>query len=101
MEKFVTATILYKRYFGIENREYFNLSDFMMVAYHWQITDCGLCGGADITGDGSIDQSDLTLMADQWLLQENVGCRMTDLNNNGKINMADYALFAAHWLEGI
>jgi len=38
-----------------------------LFADYWSQTDCGRCGGADLTGDGNVDIDDLTLFIDIWL----------------------------------
>ncbi len=44
-----------------------NLADFALFAAHWQQTDCDLCDGADLTGDGNVDQYDLRELGSIWL----------------------------------
>jgi hypothetical protein len=44
-----------------------NLLDFTILALHWLETDCGLCGGADLTGDGKVDFQDFAVLTGQWL----------------------------------
>ncbi len=41
--------------------------DFAAFAQQWLNTACGLCGGADLTGDGNVDYYDLQLFVEQWL----------------------------------
>ena len=43
------------------------LSDFAVISEYWLQSDCGLCGGADATGDGSVNFADLLLFIDNWL----------------------------------
>jgi regulator of RNase E activity RraA len=45
-----------------------NLSDFSDFAYYWQMSDCGSCGGADLTGDGAVTMDDLVILLDYWLV---------------------------------
>lgn len=44
-----------------------DLGDFAILAANWQAADCGFCGGADLTGDQSVDLFDLQVFAEQWL----------------------------------
>jgi len=44
-----------------------DLADFAILAAYWQAADCGFCGGADLTGDQSVDLLDLQVFIDQWL----------------------------------
>jgi hypothetical protein len=44
-----------------------NLPDFALFAQHWLQTDCGLCGGADFTGDGRVNFYDLYILTQNWL----------------------------------
>jgi len=30
-------------------------------------SDCGLCGGADLTNDGKVNIGDLQMLCDKWL----------------------------------
>jgi hypothetical protein len=41
--------------------------DFALFAANWGDTGCGLCAGADLTGDGNVDFYDLKEFADNWL----------------------------------
>jgi hypothetical protein len=41
--------------------------DYAVFAGYWQNTNCGACGGADLTGDGIVDLSDLAELAEHWL----------------------------------
>jgi len=41
--------------------------DFAIFAGYWQDTNCGACGGADLTGDGTVDANDLAELAENWL----------------------------------
>jgi len=44
-----------------------NMKDFALFAKHWQETDCGFCGGADLTVDGNVLPDDLVAFAQDWL----------------------------------
>ncbi|MCF7955760.1 MAG: hypothetical protein K9M75_08165, partial [Phycisphaerae bacterium] len=41
--------------------------DFAVLASKWQQTGCGLCNGADLTGDGNVDIDDILIIAGNWL----------------------------------
>jgi len=44
-----------------------DFADFAVFAGYWQDTNCGACGGADLTGDGIVDANDLAELAENWL----------------------------------
>jgi hypothetical protein len=41
--------------------------DFAQFAQQWFATDCELCGGADLTGEGNVDCNDLSVLTKTWL----------------------------------
>jgi hypothetical protein len=45
-----------------------DFGDFAILALHWQESGCGLCSGADLTGDGKVNEDDLKEFVSQWLL---------------------------------
>lgn len=44
-----------------------DLVDFDVFASHWQETNCGICGGADIGCDGGVELNDLKEFVRNWL----------------------------------
>ena len=44
-----------------------NIPDYAILSQSWYTFDCCSCGGADLTGDGIIDQSDLIIFYSNWL----------------------------------
>ena len=44
-----------------------DLADLALLITYWPQTDCGLCGGADLTGDGNVDRDDLHRFLDIFL----------------------------------
>lgn len=44
-----------------------NLADFALFTPHWLKADCGLCDGADLTGDGNVGSDDLEKFVSSWL----------------------------------
>lgn len=44
-----------------------NLFDFALFAQRWLETNCGLCGGADLTGEGCVNFYDLSILTQNWL----------------------------------
>jgi hypothetical protein len=44
-----------------------DLADFSKIGLHWQSTNCGTCGGYDLTGDSNVDMDDLAEFAYWWL----------------------------------
>jgi exonuclease III len=51
----------------IDGNHYVDFADMALFANYWQQTNCGLCGGADLTGDGNVDWYDLREFCDNWL----------------------------------
>ena len=43
--------------------------DFAFLADFWQSFGCGQCGGADLTGDGDVDEEDLAVFTANWLME--------------------------------
>ncbi|UCF42779.1 MAG: hypothetical protein JSV99_09335, partial [Planctomycetota bacterium] len=44
-----------------------DMVDFAFFAEWWQESGCGICGGVELTGDGSVGFDDLRELADNWL----------------------------------
>ena len=44
------------------------LLEFGVISQYWLQTDCDLCGGADLTGDGNVNIDDLIKLTERWLL---------------------------------
>ena len=51
----------------INNDQIINLIDFSLLAAKWLDTNCDLCDGADLTGDGNVDHADLLVCIETWL----------------------------------
>jgi hypothetical protein len=45
-----------------------DFEDFGKFASYWRDTDCGACGGADLTCDQKVDLFDLKNFAEYWLI---------------------------------
>ncbi len=43
-----------------------NFQDFALFVLRWLDTDCGVCGGADLTGDGDVDFYDFNNLGNNW-----------------------------------
>ena len=43
------------------------LTEFAVISQYWLQNGCGTCGGADVTGDGTVNIADLALFIDNWL----------------------------------
>jgi hypothetical protein len=43
--------------------------DFAFFAEHWRSIGCGLCGGADLSRDGDVDEEDLAEFTANWLME--------------------------------
>lgn len=44
-----------------------DIDDLAIIAPYRLQSDCGSCGGADLTGDGNVNLADFALMASNWL----------------------------------
>jgi len=55
--------------------------DFALFAAYWRQTDCGQCGGADLTDDGKVDIDDLRRFTENWLI--GLGTPPPDTSQNG------------------
>jgi hypothetical protein len=54
---------------GDANGDYdVDYEDFALVSKRWQDTNCGTCGGADLTGDGNVNMADVLKIAANWLI---------------------------------
>jgi parallel beta-helix repeat protein len=51
----------------IDNSGAVDLRDLCIFALHWAETDCGRCGGANLTCDGNVDWNDVQELTDWWL----------------------------------
>ena len=56
----------------LDNVEGVNLADFAVLSSHWQDTNCGTSGWADLTGDGNVGLDDLTGFLADWLEDNNI-----------------------------
>ena len=45
-----------------------NMADFGLFAIEWLSTNCGLCNGADLTGNNEVGLPDLLQLATDWLI---------------------------------
>jgi hypothetical protein len=44
-----------------------DLKDIAVLALYWSQTNCGQCGGADLTGDEQVDNRDVDAVVKYWL----------------------------------
>lgn len=44
-----------------------DFADFALFAAYWLQSDCGQCGGADLTNDEKVDVDDLCQFTPNWL----------------------------------
>ncbi len=49
--------------------ENWDLTDFAVLSEYWLENDCGVCGGADLTGEGYVGMADLQIFVENWLNQ--------------------------------
>jgi hypothetical protein len=45
-----------------------DLADLAILMSYWPMSDCGLCDGADLTGDGNVDKDDIHRFIDIYIL---------------------------------
>lgn len=50
---------------SVGNTNFINFAEF---AKQWLKTDCGFCGGADLTSDSDVTIHDLSVLAEYWLI---------------------------------
>lgn len=54
---------------NIDLKQHVTLSDFAKFGWYWLDTNCGLCGGADFTGDNKVLNDDLQVFVNNWLCE--------------------------------
>jgi hypothetical protein len=77
-----------------------DIKDFCLLAGYWYEDDCGRCGGADLTGDGSVDNDDLSEFVLSWLMRD-FDCEGADIDFSGLVDLADLQILCNYWMEGI
>ncbi|MHC5001233.1 MAG: dockerin type I domain-containing protein [Planctomycetota bacterium] len=68
------------------------------MGQYWLTVDCGDCGGADISGDGSVGLDDMLLCSEQWLCSAPVNWDRADLDCDGQVNEIDIDIWIDYWL---
>jgi len=53
---------------GRSEESYLDFVDLALFASHWLQSECGLCGGADLTGDHQVRADDLREFLANWLM---------------------------------
>ena len=56
----------------LDNSGRVDWADFVKLADHWQDTECGFCGNADLTGDRNITLDDLLVFASAWMTSDSI-----------------------------
>ena len=51
----------------LDGNDIIDLADLALLITSWPQTDCGLCDGADLTGDGNVDKDDVHRFIDIFL----------------------------------
>jgi hypothetical protein len=51
----------------LDGNNIIDLADLALLITYWPQTNCGLCGGADLTGDGNVNRDDLHRFLDIFL----------------------------------
>lgn len=49
-----------------------DIGDFGSLAGRWNLSNCGFCDGADLTGDGKVNIDDLLVITDRWLEERSI-----------------------------
>jgi hypothetical protein len=44
------------------------VADFAIISAYWLQNDCGLCGGADLSGDGDVGLPDVEILVENWMM---------------------------------
>ncbi|MHC4739181.1 MAG: leucine-rich repeat domain-containing protein [Planctomycetota bacterium] len=55
------------KYGDLDDDNDVDLTDFAVFAAHWRDSNCGLCGGADLTADGDVRLDDLGEFVANWM----------------------------------
>ena len=77
-----------------------NMTDVFRLSKFWLRTDCGDCGGTDITGDGAVELEDLMIVLNRWLSPAGrTECRDADWTGDDWVNTKDLIEFAELWLR--
>ena len=74
-----------------------SLSETARLGQYWLQTDCGTCGGIDITGDGDVLVDDLTEIINDWLRQTYPACVTCDANGDEQIDLQDFSVLSQNW----
>ncbi len=81
-----------------------DLADFVVLAQHWQATNCEeseTCDNSDLNQDGRVDTIDLAILAEGWMWKLADDLSMPgDFNDDDMTDLTDLTILAAYWLEG-
>ena len=69
------------------------------LAANWMISDCGYCGGGDVTYDGDVNEDDLVKVGEQWLCSAPANWGRADMDGDGVVGLADFEIFSLWWLN--
>jgi hypothetical protein len=83
---------------NIANGQGVDIADVAKLGTWWLDTNCGTCGGADITGDGNVNTADLEILITEWLIREIPACSIADFNGDTRIDTQDLIIFSDNWL---
>jgi hypothetical protein len=71
MSRWTSVAFWYQLPFPLEdldNDRNVDMTDFALFAKWWMESDCGVCGRADLTGDGQVGWDDLRELTNNWLI---------------------------------
>ena len=51
-----------------DGNDIIDLADLAILMTKWPMSNCGLCDGADLNGDGNVDKDDIHRFIDIYLL---------------------------------
>ncbi len=81
-----------------DNDTVVSLSEIARLGAYWLRSECGSCGGIDVTGDGNVLFDDLTEVLNDWMKVTDSVCKHCDANGDEEINFEDYKILAENWL---
>jgi len=59
-------------YPNINGDERIDFADYSEITSFWLASDCGICGGTDLTGDRNVDMNDLMVLVESWIEEDKI-----------------------------
>ena len=78
-----------------------DINGLKVISANWLDTDCGMCNGADISGDSDVDIEDFALFARKWLGQQDLTLVINEFmaSNSDSSNISDPQGEHDDWIE--